>query len=109
MKIEGRKEIIEMMIKLLSQTSNGVKECVAMLWQSRSRSHALCTSHESDRLLETVLKSCNIYEEEWIGYISRSNDIKEIFTLTDTDKLKHVALELERKVFSFSHIPWSLL
>lgn len=104
-KFEGTKEIFQLMIELLSQSSNDVKECVTMLWQSRSLSHPLCTSHETDGFLEKLLKRYNLYFEERMTYIMRLNDIKARCTSTDTDKLKHVAFELERKVYSFSYIP----
>ncbi|GKD88844.1 hypothetical protein Tco_1364351 [Tanacetum coccineum] len=91
---KGNKEIYEMLIKLFNQSSNGVREGIAMLWQPRSRNHALCTSHETHTFLETILKT---YKEDWVSDIATSNDIKAIDTSNDTDKLEHVAFELERK------------
>ncbi|GKA74914.1 hypothetical protein Tco_0781292 [Tanacetum coccineum] len=65
-----------------------------MLWQPRSRNHALCNSHETHTFLEIILKT---YKEDWVSDITTSNDIKAIDTSNDTDKLEHVAFELERK------------
>ncbi|KAK1417650.1 hypothetical protein QVD17_26781 [Tagetes erecta] len=53
-------DIYELMIRFCTCKNISLKECLAMLWQSKSLSHALCTSHVNDAFILTFSKHCKL-------------------------------------------------
>ncbi|GKC29073.1 hypothetical protein Tco_1036367 [Tanacetum coccineum] len=57
-----------------------------------------------EMLINLFNQSSNVVREDWVSDIATSNDIKAIDTSNDTDKLEHVAFELERKCLTVRKI-----
>nr|GEX19450.1 hypothetical protein [Tanacetum cinerariifolium] len=90
--IGDHRDIYELMIKIFKQINN-LEESVAMLWQSRSLTHVLCTA-PLNVFVEIVSSDRKMTMEEWGECIPNSNGIKAL----STDKLKQDASDMEKKV-----------
>lgn len=80
------------MIKNFKQINN-LEESVAMLWQSRSLTHVLCSS-PLNVFVEIVSSDRKMTMDEWRECIPKSNDINAL----STDNLKQAASDMEKKV-----------
>nr|XP_043623197.1 separase [Erigeron canadensis] len=99
--MEDHSEIFEMMFRYFTWKNFPIKQCLAMLWQSRSLSHALCTSTVSDAFILTLSQHCNLTKsksmEFWISCMDKSKSLEVGFkqsfsiisTLSSPDSHKH--------------------
>ncbi|KAI3774516.1 hypothetical protein L1987_49074 [Smallanthus sonchifolius] len=71
-------DIYELMIRFFTCKNVSLKECLAMLWQSKSLSHALCTSHVNDAFILTFSKHCKLSQslEFWKSCMEKSKSLE---------------------------------
>ncbi|KAK1428290.1 hypothetical protein QVD17_17121 [Tagetes erecta] len=76
--MEFHSEIYELIIRFCTRKSISLKECLVMLWQSKSLSHALCTSHVDDAFMSTFSKHCKLYQslEFWKSCMEKSKSLE---------------------------------
>ncbi|KAL8258352.1 hypothetical protein R6Q59_030393 [Mikania micrantha] len=76
--MEVHSDIYELMIRLFTCKNVSLKECLIMLWQSKSLSHALCTSHVNDAFISTLSKHCKLSEslEFWKSCMEKSKSLE---------------------------------
>ncbi|KAL8258316.1 hypothetical protein R6Q59_030357 [Mikania micrantha] len=76
--MEIHSDIYELMIRLFTCKNVSLKECLIMLWQSKSLSHALCTSHVNDAFISTLSKHCKLSEslEFWKSCMEKSKSLE---------------------------------
>ncbi|KAK1435343.1 hypothetical protein QVD17_01104 [Tagetes erecta] len=61
--MEFHPEIYELIIRFFTCKKHvSVKECLVMLWQSKSLSHGLCMSDVDDSFILTFSKHCNLFQ-----------------------------------------------
>ncbi|KAL8218762.1 hypothetical protein R6Q57_022135 [Mikania cordata] len=88
--MEVHSDIYELMIRLFTCKNASLKECLIMLWQSKSLSHALCTSHVNDEFISTLSKHCKLSEslEFWKSCMEKSKslevDFQQCFSVIST-------------------------
>ncbi|XP_071716106.1 separase [Rutidosis leptorrhynchoides] len=73
--VEDHSDIYEILIRYITQKKSvPLEECLAMLWQSRSLNHALCTSPVNDTFFTILSNHCNlsISKEFWRSCMERS-------------------------------------
>lgn len=80
--MEDHSDIYEMMIRVITRKGVPLKECLGMLWESRSLNHALCTSPVNDAFIMTLSKHCNLSMsmEFWKSCMVRSKSLEVGFS-----------------------------
>ncbi|KAI3715733.1 hypothetical protein L6452_22720 [Arctium lappa] len=70
--------IYETMIKFSSWKNVPLHDCLALLWQFRSLSHALCASPVNDEFIKTLSKHCTLSNsvEFWTSCMKRSKSLE---------------------------------
>ncbi|KAL4573492.1 hypothetical protein LXL04_020300 [Taraxacum kok-saghyz] len=108
--MEHHSDIYETMIKSFMWKNIPLQECLIMLWQSRSLSHALCASTVSDEFIMTFSKHCKLSKsvEFWISCLERSKSLEVGFrqslsvisTLSspDSDRHNHITIHEAKQV-----------
>ncbi|PWA66399.1 separase [Artemisia annua] len=76
--MEDHSDIYEMMFRFFTWKNVPLKECITILWQSRSLRHCLCTSPVSDAFIMTLSKHCELSKsmEFWISCMERSESLE---------------------------------
>ncbi|XP_076893503.1 separase-like isoform X3 [Bidens hawaiensis] len=71
-------DIYELMIRFCTHKNISLKECLAMLWQTKSLSHALCTSHVNEAFILTFSKHCQLSKsvEFWKSCMEKSKPLE---------------------------------
>nr|GEU88271.1 separase isoform X1 [Tanacetum cinerariifolium] len=97
--MEDHSDIYEMMFRFFTSKNVSLKECITILWQSRSFRHCLCTSPVSDAFIMTLSKHCELFKsmEFWISCMERSKSLgvgfrqslSVISTLSSPDSYSH--------------------
>ncbi|KAJ0743876.1 putative separase [Helianthus annuus] len=92
-------DIYELMIRYCTCKNVSLKECLAMLWQSKSLSHALCTSHVNDAFISTFSRHCKSSKsmQFWKSCMEKSKSLEVGFqqcfsvisTLSSPSSCKH--------------------
>ncbi|GJS63270.1 separase [Tanacetum coccineum] len=88
-----------LLLKYFTWKDVPLKECITILWQSRSLRHCLCTSPVSDAFIMTLSKHCDLSKsmEFWISCMERSKslgigfmqNLSVISTLSSPNSCKH--------------------
>lgn len=71
-------DIYELMIRFCTCKNISLKECLAMLWEYKSLSHALCTSRVNDAFISTFLEHCKLSKsiEFWKSCMEKSKSLE---------------------------------
>ncbi|KAI3788961.1 hypothetical protein L2E82_01744 [Cichorium intybus] len=97
--MEEHSNIYETMIRIFTWKNMPLQDCLTMLWQSRSLSHALCASPVNEAFIMTLSNHCNLSKsmEFWISCMKGSKSLEVGFqqsfslisTLSSPDSCKH--------------------